>query len=129
MANPCKAILIDPVTQTITEVQWSGDFHHIYKLIDCDTFDVARINSEGDGIFIDDEGLFKEEQSFFHHSDYHQPLAGKGLILGCDDEGESVVPSCTLEEVRSKVRFVVPLRINGELTWLEESKFFAKGDA
>ena len=118
MANPCKAILIDPVTETITEVEWNGDFHHIYKLIDCDTYDVARINREGDGIFVDDEGLFKERQFFFWHSDYPQPLAGKGLLLGCDDQGESVAPHTTIEEVRSKVRFVIPLRINNELTWI-----------
>ena len=118
MANPCKAILIDPTNQTITEVEWNGDFHHIYNLIDCDTYDVARINAEGDGIFVDDEGLFKEQQAFFWHSDYPQPLAGKGLILGCDEEGESVVPHTTLEEVTNKVRFVLPIRVNGELTWI-----------
>lgn len=118
MANPCKAILIDPVTETVTEVEWNGDFHHIYNLIDCNTYDLARINKHGDAIFVDDEGLFKEQQVFFIHADYPQPLAGKGLILGCDDQGESIAPHTTLAEVQGKVRFVVPLRINNELTWL-----------
>ena len=118
MAKPCVAILIDPFTCSVTEVEWNGDFHHIYKLIDCDTYDLARINREGDGIFVDDEGLFKEQQAFFHHADYPSQLAGKGLILGCDDQGESVAPHTTLEEVRSKVSFVTPIRINGQVIWL-----------
>lgn len=120
MANPCRAILIDPVARTITEVQWNGDFHHIYQLTDCDQYDCARINEHGDGIYIDDEGLYKEDQVFFHHADYPNPLAGKGLILGCDKYGESVAPHTTLDEVRSKLSWVTPIRVNGQLVWFKE---------
>lgn len=101
-----KAILIDPFTQSITEVDYSGDYHDIYKLIDCDTFTVATINHRQDGIFVDDEGLFKTEQAFFWHKGYPQPLAGKGLILGCDEDGESVEPTTTLEEVKAATQFL-----------------------
>jgi len=120
MAQPCTAILIDPIARIVTEVTWNGDYKHIAQLAECDTYDCARINAHGDGIFVDDEGLFKEQQCFFLHEDYPQPLAGKGLVLGCDEEGESVRPHTTLEEVRQRVRFVVPVRINGgEITWLD----------
>jgi hypothetical protein len=119
MAQPCKAILIDPFKRTVSEVDWNGDYHHIYQLTDCDTFDVARINAKGDGIFVDDEGLFKEEQAFFVYNGYGNPLAGKGLILGSDREGESVKPHVTLKEVQEKVAFVMPLRVNGEVAWLK----------
>ena len=114
-----KAILIDPFTRTVTEVEYSGNYQQIYDLIDCETFDCARINRHGDGIFVDDEGLIRDkEQAFFLHADYPQPLAGKGLVLGCDDEGESVSPHTTLDEVTRKVRFVMPATVNGELAWL-----------
>lgn len=115
-----RSILIDPFTRTITEVEYSGDFKQIYELIDCDTYDCARINRQGDAIFVDDEGLFKEqEQKFFLHEDYPQPLAGKGLVLGCDMEnGESVAPHTTIGEVAAKVQWVVPVRINGEVEWV-----------
>ena len=120
MAQPCTAILIDPIARIVTEVMWNGHYKNIAELTDCDTYDCARINAEGDGIFVDDEGLFKEQQYFFWHEDYGQPLAGKGLVLGCDAGGESVTPHTTLEEVRKKVRFVVPVRINGgDVTWLD----------
>lgn len=122
MAQPCTAILIDPIAMTVTEVTWNGDYHHIYQLTDCETYDCARINKHGDGIFVDDEGLFKEEQAFFWHEDYPQPLAGKGLILGCDEQGESVAPHTTLAEVRAKVRFGTPVPMGGgKIAWLEHS--------
>jgi hypothetical protein len=118
MAQSCTAILIDPFARLVTEVTWNGDYRHIYELIGADCYDCARINGKGDGVFVDDEGLFKEEQAFFWHEDYPQPLAGKGLILGCDDEGESVRPHTTIEEVRSKVSFGQPMRLNGADVWV-----------
>lgn len=119
MAQPCTAILIDPFNKTITEVVWNGDFHHIYQLIDCETYDCARINRQGDAIFVDDEGLFKEEQCFFKHDDYPQPLAGKGLILGCDAEGESIMPSISLAEAQEKISFGFPVPVaDGSVLWM-----------
>jgi len=114
------AYLIDPFTQTITQVEHNGHYQQIYDLIDCENFDLARINEHGDGIYIDDEGLFREApQAFFHHKNYPQPLAGKGLVLGCDDEGESVAPFTTLEELQRDVAWVMPVRINGsEIKWV-----------
>lgn len=114
-------ILIDPFTRTVSEVQYNGEYKHIYELIQCDTYDAARINKHGDAIFVDDEGLFKEEQAFFWHEDYPQPLAGRGLLLGCrSTDGETIAPSTTLEEVRSKVEFGAPVRINGHMAWMTD---------
>jgi hypothetical protein len=113
-----KAYLIDPFTQQVTQVEYNGDYHQIYKLIDCDTFDVARINNQGDGIFIDDEGLFKEEQMFFKYSSYPNPLAGKGLILGTDKQGNSIEPRISLQEAIDSVDFVMPVRINGAVAFV-----------
>ena len=121
MAKPCKAILIDPHSQTVQPVEWNGDYKHIYELTGCDCYDVARINKHGDGVFVDDEGLFKEEQAFFLVSGYPQPLAGKGLILGVDEEGESVEPKVTLERIADTIRWVLPVKINGDLMWIDHT--------
>jgi hypothetical protein len=99
-----KAILIDPFEQTVKEVDYSGDFRDIYKLIDAECFDCARIKGT-DGIFVDDEGLLNAPTHFFEHSEYPSPLAGKGLIVGCDEEGESADCKTTLDEVKAKVTF------------------------
>ncbi len=114
------AYLINPFTRAITEVEYSGDFHQIYHYIEADTFDVARVNDKGDGIFVDDEGLYREGQRFFWIEGYPQPLAGKGLYLGCDlSNGESVSPYFTLEEVNAAVKWVTPIRRNGQIEWVE----------
>lgn len=115
-----RSFLIDPFKQEITEVVYSGDIEQIYQLTDCQTFDVARINKHGDGIFVDDEGLYAEDVRFFLHSDYPNPLAGKGMVIGCDMEtGESASAHTTLDELIEKVRWVYPIRVNGELTWID----------
>lgn len=116
-----RAIHIDPIHRSVASVEYSGDYQQIYHLIDCDTFDVARINNKGDGIFVDDEGLFKEHQTFFYIEGYPQPLAGKGLMLGTDAGGESVEPTLSTDEVRHRVHFVTPLRTgNGNIVWVEQ---------
>lgn len=116
-----NAYLIDPFARTITQVEYSGDYKQIYDLIDADCYDCARINREGDAIFVDDEGLIREKaQSFFLHEDYPNPLAGKGLVLGCDAQGESVAPHTTLEELKSKITFGVPIPFGNEVVWLSD---------
>ena len=42
---------------------------------------------------------------FFTYEGAHQPFAGNGLIMGCDDEGESVDCKIGLTEVKEKVKF------------------------
>lgn len=115
-----NAYLIDPFTQTITQVEHSGNYRQIYDLIDAEGFDLARINEHGDAIYVDDEGLLHEKaQAFFHHKNYPQPLAGKGLVLGCDDEGESVAPTVTLADLERDITWVMPIRINGgDVMWV-----------
>ena len=101
------AYLIDPFTQTITQVEYSGDYQEIYKLTDCDTFTCVGINEFGDTVFVDDEGLINgKPQEFFMIANYPDPLAGKGLVLGTDDEGDSVSPSITLEQLKAQVDWV-----------------------
>lgn len=114
------AYLIDPFARTVTEVEHSGDYKQIYTLTDCETFTAVVINTAGDSVFIDDEGLINgKEQAFFRFEGYPEPLAGKGLILGCNSNGETVVPYITLEEATAAVYFTMPARINGQIVWLD----------
>lgn len=104
-----KAILIDPETKTISEVDYSGDYKDIYKLIDCQNFTVIQLDFFADetaeSLYIDDEGLLNEPEHFFIWKDYHQPLAGKGLILGTDAEGDSRSTTLDLTYVTEMVEF------------------------
>lgn len=97
-----KAILINPFDETITEVEYSGDFKQIYKLIDCSTFDVVML-CDSDDLFVDDEGLLKDNRYFSWSG---RNFAGKGLILGHDDEGESIATTYDLQEVIDRVEWL-----------------------
>ena len=107
-----KAILIDTKNEEVREVDHDDTLKNIYELVDCATFDVVNIDNTN-GIYVDDEGLFVEEPLFFvyhgtHHDGFHgriQTLAGNGLILGVDSEGNSISPTLTVEEVREAVDF------------------------
>lgn len=102
-----KAILIDPFARTISEVEYDGDYKSIYGFIDCDTFDCVRIGFNDAAIFVDDEGLINDkEQEFFVWKGFDQPLAGKGLILGADEDGGAVSPELTVEEAKAHITWL-----------------------
>ena len=101
-----QAILINPFDKTIEEVEYSGDWKDISSLLECDIFTTVYFDNTTDSVFVDDEGLYVEGQAFFTIGDCPQPLAGRGLILGCDDEGDSVDCKTTLEEAKAMVKFL-----------------------
>lgn len=98
------AYLIDPFTRTIEQVPYSGHYSDIYRLTQCDTFTVVGL-PRNDALYIDDEGLLCDltQQAFFRVAGYPTPLAGRGLILGTDDEGDTTNPKLTIEDIRHAV--------------------------
>ena len=102
-----KAILIDVYNKEIREVDYDGTLDFIYFNLACRTFDVVRID-DVNSIFIDDEGLLRQNQLYFEYpsSNGSFQLAGSGLVLGVDDEGNSISPTLTVEDVKSKVNFL-----------------------
>ena len=65
---------------------------------DCITASCAPLQGAGDLICVDGNGLLKGPvYQFFGVKGYPQPLAGRGLVLGTDDEGDRVSPETTLE--------------------------------
>jgi hypothetical protein len=101
-----RAILIDPVAKTVTALDFEGDFRAIQKAIDVDCFTIIRpFPDNDDTLYLDDEGLFKDNQSFFLLDCYPQPLAGKGLILGTDGDDDTDCAS-TVEKVKARLTWV-----------------------
>ena len=109
------AYLIDPAARTITPVEYTGHYTNIYTHIGADCFDCARVYPNGDGIFVDDEGLLKPQEHFFLHRNYPSPLAGKGLMLGVDSEGESIAPMTSIETLREDIRFLTRAELHAML--------------
>jgi hypothetical protein len=101
---PCW--LIDSEKREIRPHVYNGDYKTIHSAIGCDTFTVATFCPDtGDCAFVDDEGLLKSPVLFFSINGFPQPLAGKGLVLGIDDEGDGVAPTIDLERLTRNVRF------------------------
>ena len=105
-----KAILIDPRSQTISEVVYDGNWKSIGPWIDAYTFDVVQIGND-DIIYVDDEGLFKAERGFFWMPGWPHPLAGKGLVLGDSQYGEPEDVHTDIELFRNSVKFMDGLTV------------------
>ena len=106
MEKKMKAILIDVKTQEIKEVEHDDTLQNIYDLINCRAFDLVRID-DVNSIFVDDEGILKDNLYFeYSVSDRVFQLAGNGLVLGVDDEGNSISTTLTVEDVEGKVNFL-----------------------
>ena len=109
-----KAILIDSKEQRVSEIEFDrDDYKNISRALGCEYFEVVTyINRKQECLMVDEEGLIRGPvEHFFFWRGYPQPLAGNGLIVGTDDEGETVAPQgITVEEVRAAVDWVTPVR-------------------
>jgi hypothetical protein len=103
-----KAFLIDPFAQTITEVDHPGGLQSIYALTQCDIIQGVYLDN-GDCIYVDEEGLLRDiEQRFFTIDGFAQPIAGRGLVVGSSEDGETVAPKTTLSELKGMIGWVRP---------------------
>jgi hypothetical protein len=105
-----RAILVKPdqPETPIEVVDYDGDWKSIYALISyenhaVDTYDAVYIDSQH-VMFVDDNGLITNPEHFVIWNGYPQPLAGRALILGYDDDGDNVACSLTEEWVRENTR-------------------------
>ena len=103
-----KAYLIDPEKKEVTEVEYSGDYKDIYKLIDCSTFEIVGITPKGDGIYVDEEGLYAEKKHLWSFkgilfNNHLFNLINKGLVLGSNIDGDTIESDLSLEKVKEKV--------------------------
>lgn len=103
-----RGILINPWTKEITEVQVGSDYREIYRFLSnplgpkVETFCVGVKWSNGDTLYVDDEGYLKAGMRLF---DGGRVLAGNGLILGCDNEGESQDAKMLMTELQTIVKW------------------------
>jgi hypothetical protein len=103
-----KAILIDVVNQQVVETEISN-YKEIYTKIGngCTLFTVPVTFENEDALYVDDEGLLHPEiQGGFIMKDWVRPMVGNGVILGTDDEGESVDCKTTVDEIKAQIQFL-----------------------
>ena len=106
-----KAFMVDPFDQSTSVVDLAvDDYGSILgsskAVMDCSTIDIITLNDKHMAI-VDDEGLLRNDTRYSKLAEYPQPLAGKLLILGYDEDGESCsVDNDYVKELRKTTRFL-----------------------
>lgn len=99
-----RGFLIDTDRRQFWAVEISGDLKSMYAVLSrpghppVDDINSVRISRENI-LWVDGEGFLKENIPVFNIIGYGNPLAGRGLVLGVDDAGESCDASPELEAI------------------------------
>lgn len=123
-----KGILIDPFTKTVraVEVNYKDEgILAIYKAIDAGTFDIVVFGDHNDALYVDDDGLTKGHTHYFTIKNFPHPIAGKALLLGTDEAGDSQDVVMTEDAVRSVIGWKRQ-RFVGFKDHVEEVEIFGK---
>jgi hypothetical protein len=108
-----RAILIDPFACSVTEIEHDGDdYKSMYPLLSHESMPVSTfqlvpspILEPGDAVFVDEEGLMKPCERWFKIAGFEQPLAGKGLVVGSDNNGDTASARTSVEAVKAGTIF------------------------
>lgn len=77
----------------------------IHRLIECGDSPLTVIHiGHRNFIYVDDEGLLKDQQYYFQIDD-GLPIAGRGLVLAEAIDGEYASTSMTIEELNERISF------------------------
>lgn len=99
-----KALLV--TMEGVEEIDYEDSAYGMQDAIGCEYFCSAGTPAEDHMAFVDDTGLL----TMTHDSQvnavawYPQPLIGKILVVRIGDEGESLPPTMTSEELAAMVR-------------------------
>ena len=108
-----KAIKIDVEKQSVYEITLGDDYKEIYPHIGngCGLFSIPVTFENGDSLYADDEGLLHPEMiGGFLMPNWITPIVGNAIILGADDEGESIDYKSNIEH------------ISNQISWLSKNK-------
>lgn len=102
-----KALFINAETEKITEVELDNKtmLHELYNTIGCSDVECVR-NSlliggkpKLDDVWIDGEGLLKQNHHYWCLPYYVQPIAGNAIIMSCDKKGECIDHTFTPQDI------------------------------
>ena len=104
-----NALRINVENQTIEQVQ-IGDWTTISVAIGngCHNFCCPVDFDNMDTIYADDESLLRYDdiKGGFMMEDWSTPLVGNAIIMGTDEDGESIDAKTTIAELEGKIKFL-----------------------
>lgn len=72
----------------------------------CGLITAPIILDNEDTIYVDDEGMYNDYGGGFMMEDWAYPLVGNGVLLGSNEEGDSVDVKTTKEELEKMIKWV-----------------------
>jgi len=96
-----RALLIDAHTQEIREIVLDAKdtLAGMQKAVDGLICRATIIETTGDEVYVNDEGLFAENQVFFSVAGGHQPFAGNGVVVRYDENGNNIGTDLPIAEL------------------------------
>jgi hypothetical protein len=98
-----KAILINATERSVKEVDIKGDLKSWYDQIGCDVVEVACYLPSSNMLLVDEEGMLKAPTHFFEFN--KNVLAGNGLIVGTNDDGDTSSATLNVDDIMFNVKF------------------------
>jgi hypothetical protein len=100
-----KALLIDPETEDIEEIDIGGK-EDLPGLIGFDTIESDAVGDQGDRLYFDEECFLRGAKGRFQ-IDQVIPVAGKGVVVGTEDDGAKLRDvSLSIEELRKRMKYL-----------------------
>ena len=104
-----KVIKIDVEKQEVYHIELGDHYTDIYEKIgnNCSTFCVPLEFENHDCLYADDESLLRDDiKGGFYMPDWSVPIVGNALIVGTDDEGDSVDSKTDIDTIKNNIRFL-----------------------
>ena len=99
-----RAIVINAQDRTITETEIDGSLESLQEIVGGL---IEPVDLDGKHhCYVNEEGLLDQPQHFFMFRDGYQPLAGNGVILALDDDGNETPCTLPLDWVKERVTFI-----------------------
>lgn len=103
MTDKIKAIIIDPHLRLIIQTEVEDSLEGLQHAIGDNQIELVYLD-DGNIMYVDSEGLFKQNQRFFIYN--NRPFAGKAIVLGDDPEnGKTVSTKSSVTDIASHVQF------------------------
>lgn len=107
-----KGILIDPTAKTVTDIEVES-WEKVKEIIGCKWLEgvtIARVAAHAEQIhaeqiLVNEEGLLVDEPGPFFQVGDNTPIAGKGVVLGVDYEGDVISTRLTAALVAPRISF------------------------
>jgi len=103
MSKQIRIIVIDPHLKTISESEIENSLEGLQHAIGDRNIEIVYLDNNN-VMYVDEEGLFVEDQRFFIYN--KRPFAGKAIILGDDPKnGCTVGTKSNVTEIAQHVEF------------------------